>query len=108
MLQRSDCAAPRSGVQWETMQLNSEILNTMLAILLPIALGYLLKLGRLFQESEIAALRKFVMRVALPFLIFQNLYHADVESLQQALPIVLAFSLLTALYTMAAGFVSPG
>ena len=37
--------------QVKTMQLNSEILNTMLAIMLPIALGYLLKLGRIFQES---------------------------------------------------------
>ncbi len=87
--------------------MNIEILNTMLAILLPIALGYLLKLGRLFQENEIAALRKFVMRVALPFLIFQNLYRADVESLQQALPIVLSFILMTALYTLAAGLLSP-
>jgi predicted permease len=89
------------------MHLNSGIFNTMLAILLPIALGYLLKLGRLFRESEVAALRKFVMRVALPFLIFQNLYHADVESLQQALPIVLAFILMTILYTLAAGLLSP-
>jgi hypothetical protein len=89
------------------MRLNTEILNTMLALLLPIALGYLLKLARIFQESEIAALRKFVVRVALPFLIFQNLYHADVESLQQALPIVLAFILVTALYTFAALLVSP-
>jgi len=89
------------------MKMNNEILNTMLAILLPIVLGYLLKLGRLFRESEIAALRKFVMRVALPFLIFKNLYHADVASLNQALPIVLAFILLTALYTLAAGLVSP-
>jgi len=79
----------------------------MLALLLPIALGYLLKLARIFQESEIAALRKFVMRVALPFLIFQNLYRADVASLQQALPIVLAFILLTVLYTVAARLLSP-
>ncbi len=89
------------------MQLKGDILNTMLAILLPIALGYLLKLGRLFKEGEIAALRKFVMRVALPFLIFQNLYRADVASLQQALPIVLAFILLTGLYTVAARLISP-
>lgn len=87
--------------------MNIEILNTMLAILLPISLGYVLKLGRLFQENEIAALRKFVIRVALPFLIFQNLYRADVESLQQALPIVLSFILMTALYTLAAGLLSP-
>ncbi len=88
------------------MKMNLGILHTMLAILLPIALGYLLKLGRLFREGEIAALRKFVMRVALPFLIFKNLYHADVESLHQALPIVLAFILLTTLYTLAAGLIS--
>jgi predicted permease len=89
------------------MQLNSELINTMLALLLPIALGYLLKQARIFKENEVAALRKFVVRVALPFLIFQNLYHADVESLQQALPILLAFALLTALYTLAALFISP-
>ncbi len=89
------------------MKLNIEMLKTMLAIILPIALGYLLKRVRLFQENEIAALRKFVMRVAVPFLIFQNLYRADVESLQQALPMVLAFTLLTALYTLAARLVSP-
>jgi predicted permease len=87
--------------------MNWQMLHTMLAIMLPIALGYLLKRVRLFQENEIAALRKFVMRVAVPFLIFQNLYRADVESLQQALPIVLAFTLLTALYTLAARLVSP-
>ena len=87
--------------------MNNEMLGTMLAILLPIALGYLLRLGRIFQESEVAALRKFVVRVALPFLIFQNLYQADVESLRQALPIVLAFILLTALYTAAAWLVAP-
>jgi predicted permease len=89
------------------MNLNIEMLKTMLAIMLPIALGYLLKRVRLFRENEIAALRKFVMRVAVPFLIFQNLYRADVESLQQALPMVLAFTLLTALYTLAARLVSP-
>lgn len=89
------------------MQLNSDLLNTMLAIILPILLGYLLRLGRIFQENEVSALRKFVMRVALPFLIFQNLYRADVESLQQALPIVLGFILLTVLYTLAALLVSP-
>lgn len=89
------------------MTLNGELLKTMLAILLPIAFGYMLKQARVFKESEVAALRKFVVRVALPFLIFQNLYHADVESIRQALPIVLAFALLTALYTVAALFISP-
>jgi predicted permease len=87
--------------------MNSELLGTMLAILLPIAFGWLLKKARVFREGEVAALRKFVVRVALPFLVFQNLYRADVDSLRQALPIVLGFILLTVLYTVASLMVSP-
>jgi hypothetical protein len=87
--------------------MNNEMLDTMLAILLPIAFGWLLKKGRVFREGEVAALRKFVVRVALPFLVFQNLYRADVESLRQALPVILGFVLLTALYTAAARAVAP-
>ncbi len=87
--------------------MNHDLLRTMLAILLPIAFGWLLKKARVFRENEVAALRKFVVRIALPFLIFQNLYRADVESLRQALPVIAGFVLLTALYTAAALLVSP-
>jgi hypothetical protein len=87
--------------------MNDRMLDAMLAILLPIAFGWLLKQGRILQESDVAALRKFVVRVALPFLIFQNLYRADVESLRQALPVILGFMLLTALYTVAARAIAP-
>jgi predicted permease len=87
--------------------MNHDLLRTMLAILLPIAFGWLLKKARVFRENEVAALRKFVIRVALPFLIFQSLYRADVESLRQALPVISGFVLLTALYTAAALLVSP-
>ncbi len=87
--------------------MNHDLLRTMLAILLPIAFGWLLKKARVFRENEVAALRKFVVRIALPFLIFQNLYRADVESLRQALPVIVGFVLLTALYTAAALLVSP-
>ena len=87
--------------------MNSELLGTMLAILLPIAFGWLLKKARVFREGEVAALRKFVVRVALPFLVFQNLFRADVESLRQALPVIAGFVVLTALYTAAALLVSP-
>ncbi len=89
------------------MGYHGSLLGTLLGILLPISLGYLLKQTRLFHEVEIVALRKFVMRVALPFLIFQNLYHADTASLSQALPIVTAFALLTTLYTGAALLFAP-
>jgi len=89
------------------MHLNRELINTMLAILLPIAFGWLLKKARVFRENEVAALRKFVVRVALPFLVFQNLYRADVESLRQALPVIAGFVVMTALYTAASLLVSP-
>lgn len=87
--------------------MNHDLLRTMLAILLPIAFGWLLKKARVFRDNEVAALRKFVVRVALPFLIFQNLYRADVESLRQALPVIAGFVVLTALYTAAALLATP-
>lgn len=87
--------------------MNHDLLRTLLAILLPIAFGWLLKKARVFRDNEVAALRKFVVRVALPFLIFQSLYRADVESLRQALPVIAGFALLTALYTAAALLVAP-
>jgi len=87
--------------------MNHDLLRTMLAILLPIAFGWLLKKAQVFRENEVAALRKFVVRVALPFLIFQNLYRADVASLRQALPVIAGFVVLTALYTAAALLLSP-
>ncbi len=87
--------------------MNDDLLPTLLAILLPIAFGWLLKKARVFRENEVAALRKFVVRVALPFLIFQNLYRADVESLRQALPVIAGFVFLTALYTAAALLATP-
>lgn len=86
--------------------MNGNLFNTLLAIMLPIAFGFVLK-GRLFKEHEIAALRKFVMRVGIPFLIFQNLFHADMQSIRQALPIVISFMLLTTLYTAAASLIAP-
>mgnify|MGYP001765787414 CR=1 FL=1 len=87
--------------------MNDRLLDTMLAILLPIAFGWLLKKARVFRDNEVAALRKFVVRVALPFLIFQNLYRADVESLRQALPVIAGFIVLTVLYTAAALLATP-
>ena len=87
--------------------MNQDLLRTMLAILLPIVFGWLLKKARVLHENEVAALRKFVVRVALPFLIFQNIYRADVESLRQALPVIAGFVVLTALYTAAALLIAP-
>ena len=89
------------------MPADIHLLSVLLSIMLPIALGYGLKQLRVFREEEVAALRKFVMKVCIPFLIFANLYHADMASLLQALPIVCAFVLLTALYTLVAAAAAP-
>jgi predicted permease len=78
-----------------------------LAILLPIALGYVLRQLQIFKEAEVAGLRKFVMKIGIPFLVFNNLLRADVKSLTQAAPIIFCFALITVLYTAIAHFTAP-
>ena len=89
------------------VQRNMGIISIQLAILLPIALGYLLRQLQVFKENEAAALRKFVMKIGSPFLVFRNLYHADMQSLTQAAPIIVCFALITVLYTWAAHVTAP-
>lgn len=74
----------------------------LMSLALPAALGYLLRRLRLFHDNEIPALRKFAMKVCVPFLIFTNLYHADMASMLQALPLVGAFIVMAALYCFTA------
>lgn len=83
------------------------ILSVQLAILLPIALGYALRHLRVFDETEVGGLRKFVMKVGIPFMVFNNLLRADVQSLAQAAPIIVSFALVTVLFTVAAHFTAP-
>lgn len=51
--------------------------NTILAILLMIFLGYLLKRINLLKVSDVEVLNKIVINVAMPCLIFSSLYLAD-------------------------------
>lgn len=71
-----------------------------LALNLPIALGYLIRKFRLFAPEEIGTLRKFVVRVTIPFIIFKNLYSADISSVSQLAPSALALLLMTILYAL--------
>jgi predicted permease len=80
----------------------ADLTGLLLALVLPTLLGWLLRRVRLFKDHEIPALRKFAMKVCVPFLIFTNLYRADVASLMQAAPLVGAFTVLAALYGLAA------
>ncbi|HHH84643.1 MAG TPA: hypothetical protein ENL15_01665, partial [Firmicutes bacterium] len=68
-----------------------------ISILLPIALGILFRfIG--FTQEEAASLRKFVIKVTVPFIVFRNLLNANLESLSQIAPSVLAMLILTLLF----------
>lgn len=77
-----------------------DILMLLVAIVLPMVLGYFFKIIKLFDDKEIIALRKFVVKVCVPFLIFRNLYKADIESLGQVFPSVSAYFFLAVFFTI--------
>ncbi|NIA22729.1 MAG: hypothetical protein GWP03_00955 [Proteobacteria bacterium] len=83
-----------------------KIVLIVITLLLPIFLGYFFKLIKLFNKEEIATLRKFVVKVTVPFIIFRNLYKADMESLSQIYPAMLSLIILSLLYMITAYFVS--
>lgn len=80
---------------------NSLIL-AVLPVLLPIGFGYFFKHLKLFSKEETITLRKFVIRVSVPFIVFKNLYVADIASIKQFLPNGTAFVIMTALFSIAA------
>ncbi len=84
-----------------------EILLLLVPLVLPMGLGTIFRSIKLFNNAESDALRKFVVRVSIPFLILKNMYNADMASLGQFLPLVTAYFLLTLLYTVSARFLSP-
>ena len=53
------------------------------------------KLINIFSDSEIDTLRKFVVRVTVPFIIIRNLYTANMETLNQIFPSVTSFITVT-------------
>lgn len=72
-----------------------KILLTILAIMLPIFLGYFFKKLKVFSKNEITTLRKFVVKVTVPFIIFRNLFQANMETLSQIFPSIFSFIILT-------------
>jgi len=56
-------------------------------------LGWIFKQLKLFPDNESAVLRKFVIKVTVPFLIFRNLYNADTHEFSQMLPMITALCL---------------
>ncbi len=70
----------------------------------PILLGYTVKQFRIFESDEIDVLRKYVVRITVPFIIFRNLYNADMSMMQQIYPGIAALFVLTSLFVLTACF----
>lgn len=79
-----------------------KIILMVITTFLPIFLGYFFKLIKLFSDDEVATLRKFVIKVSVPFIIIKNLYKSNMESLIQIFPAMFAFIFISILFTITA------
>ncbi|MFO7870916.1 MAG: AEC family transporter [Kiritimatiellia bacterium] len=66
-----------------------DIVLKVLGIILPIAAGFVFRSSGVFHEDDAAVLRRFVVRVALPVLVFYSMYDAGRDEVA-ALPVMLA------------------
>ena len=80
------------------------LLELVLVINFPIFLGWFFKQLKIFKDPEISAIRKFVIKVTVPFIIFRNLYHADINDVSQLIPASAAFFLISVMFTVAVYF----
>lgn len=74
------------------------ITELILIINFPIFLGWFFKQLKIFSKEDIGALRKFVIKVSVPFIIFRNLYKSNIEDVSQLLPAALAFLIISLLF----------
>ncbi len=78
----------------------------LMPLIFPILLGFFTKTIKLFNDKENATLRKFVIRITVPFIVFNNLYKASIDELKAILPLTIAFLLLSILYALTAKGIS--
>jgi predicted permease len=77
------------------------ITELVLVINFPIFLGWGFKQLRIFKEDEIGTIRKFVVKVTVPFIIFKNLYYAQISDISQLIPASTAFVIITVQFAIA-------
>ncbi|HSW60393.1 MAG TPA: AEC family transporter [bacterium] len=77
------------------------LIELVLVINFPIFLGWFFKQTKIFSEEDISVLRKFVVKVTVPFIIFRNLYHADINDMSQLVPSTAAFLTVSFLFACA-------
>ena len=77
------------------------ITELVLVINFPIFLGWFFKQLKMFSKEDIATLRKFVVKVSVPFIIFRNLYKTNIEDVSQLIPASLSFLVVSLLFGIA-------
>ncbi len=82
------------------------IFEIIISVLLPIFFGYFLKLIKVLYVEDAITLRKFIVKASVPFIIFKNLYTADVSVFAQIAPNLLAFIFVSILYTILSKIIS--
>lgn len=82
------------------------IIEIVISVLLPILFGYFLKLIKTFTADDAIILRRFIVKASVPFIIFKNLYTADIQVFSQILPNLLSFVLVSIFYTIFSNKVS--
>ncbi len=82
------------------------IFEIIISVLLPIFFGYFLKLIKVFTNEDAIILRKFIVKASVPFIIFKNLYTADVSVFSQILPNLLGFIIVSIIYTIFSRYTS--
>ena len=71
------------------------VLSALLRISLPIFLGYFLKTIGYFPDKHTPSVQLFCVRVAIPALIFINIFTAEMSAVHQFLPVSLSVFLFT-------------
>lgn len=82
------------------------IVEIVISVLLPIFFGYFLKLIKVISSEDAITIRKFIVKASVPFVIFKNLYTADVIVFSQILPNLLGFIIVSIIYTIFSNYTS--
>lgn len=71
--------------------------ETLVKLFLPIILGYILIRTGYLSPKLSKDLKLFAIRVTVPALVFMRMYHTDLDTLKQLVPVASAYVVLTAL-----------
>ncbi len=75
-----------------------KIAELVFTINFPIIFGYLIRLKGIFNQKESEVLRKFTIKITVPFIIFTNIYSSKMSDISQIYPATVALFVLTAFF----------